>query len=82
MSPLEKKDRRLGGGKPISKKEIATRIMIKNAVRGGKIDFHLRSKEKTFIDLPKIQPSPFTFLMVHPLYAPCNGIRNLGKMCM
>ena len=58
MSPLEKKDRRLGGGKPISKKEIATRIMIKNAVRGGKIDFHLRSKEKTFIDLPKFNPAP------------------------
>ena len=70
MSPLEKKDMRLEEGKRISKKRISTRTMIKKAVRGGKIDFHLRSKEKTFIDLPKIQPSPFTFLMVHPLYRP------------
>ena len=42
MSPLEKKDRRLGEGKRISKKKISTRTMIKKAVRGGKIDFHLR----------------------------------------
>ena len=70
MSPLEKKDRRLGEGKRISKKKISPRTMIKNAVLGGKIDFHLKSREKTFIDLPKIQPSPLTFLMVHPLYHP------------
>ena len=70
MSPSEKKNRRLGEGKRISKKKISTRTMIKKAVRGGKIDFHLRSKEKTFIDLPKIPPSPFTFLMVYPLYRP------------
>ena len=56
--------------------------MILKTVRGGKIDFHLRGKEKTFIDLPKIPPSPFTLLMVHPLYRPSNGIRNLGKICM
>ena len=67
MSPLEKKDRRLAEGKRISKKRISTRTMIKKAVRGGKIDFHLRSEKKTFIDLPKIQPSLFTILMVHPL---------------
>ena len=42
MSPLEKKDRRLRGGKRISKKKVSTRTMIKKAVRGGKIDFHLR----------------------------------------
>ena len=84
MSPLEKKDKRLGEGKRISEKKISTRTMIKQGVRGGKIDFHLTSKKKTFIDLPKIQPSPFSFLMVHPLYrtAPCNGIRNLGKICL
>ena len=82
MSPLEKKDRRLGEGKRISKKKISTRTMIKQAVPGRIIDFHLRGKKKTFIDLPKIQPSPFSFLMVHPLYHPCNGIRNLGKICM
>ena len=70
MLPLEKKDRRLGKGKRISKKKISTRTMIKKTVRGGKIDFHLRGKEKTFIDLPKIPPSPFTLLMVHPLYRP------------
>ena len=79
MSPLEKKDRRLREGKRISKKKISTRTMIKQAVRGRKIDFHLRGKKKTFIVLPKIQPSPFSFLMVHPLYRPCNGIWNLGK---
>ena len=44
--------------------------MIKQGVRGGKIDFHLTGKKKTFIDLPKIQPSPFSFLMVHPFYRP------------
>ena len=38
MSPLEKKDRRLGEGKRFS-------------------------KEITFIDLPKITPSPFTLLI-------------------
>ena len=70
MSPLEEKDRKLGQGKRVSKKKISTRTMIKQGVRGRKIDFHLRSKEKTFIDLPKIPPSPFTFLMVHPLYRP------------
>ena len=42
MSPSEKKNRRLGEGKRISKKKISTRTMIKKAVRGGKIDFHLR----------------------------------------
>ena len=41
MSPLEKKDWRLGEGKCISKKKLSTRTMIKKAVRGGKIDFHL-----------------------------------------
>ena len=82
MSPLEKKDRRLGEGKRISKKKISTRTMIKKAVRGGNIDFHLRSKEKTVINLPKIQPSPYTVLMFIPYTAPCNGIRNLGKICM
>ena len=71
MSPLEKKDRRLGEGKRISKKKkISKRTMIKKTVRGGKTDFHLRSQKKTFIDLPKIPPSPFTLLMVHPLYRP------------
>ena len=45
MSPLEKKDRRLGEGKRISKKKNLT-------VRGGKIDFQLRGKEKTFKNLP------------------------------
>ena len=70
MSPLEKKDRRLAVGKRISKKKVSTRTMIEKGVRGGKIDFHLRGKKKTFIDLPKIQPRPFTFLMVHPLYRP------------
>ena len=68
MSPLEK---RIGGwgeaNALISKKKVLSRTMIKKAVQGGKIDFHLRGKKKTFIDLPKIQPSPFTFLMVHPL---------------
>ena len=58
MLPLEKKDRRLGKGKRNSKKKISTCTMIKKAVRGGKIDFHLRSKEKTFIDLPKFHPTP------------------------
>ena len=53
-----KKNRSLGGGKRISKKKVSTRVMIKKTVRGGKIDFHFRSKEKTFIDLPKIQPNP------------------------
>ena len=70
MSPLEKKDRRLGEGNRISKKKMSTRTTIKKAVRGEKIDFHLRSKEKTFIYLPKIQPNRYTFLMVHPLYRP------------
>ena len=74
MSPLEKRDRRLGGGKRISKKNVSTRTMIKKAVREGKIDFHLRGKKKTFIDLPR---SPFI-----PYTAPCNGIRNLGKICL
>ena len=32
MSPLEKKDGRLGEGKRISKKKISTRTMIKKAV--------------------------------------------------
>ena len=60
MSPLEQKDRRLRGGKRISKKKVSTRTMIKKAVRGGKIDFHFRGKKKTFIDLPTIQPrGPF-----------------------
>ena len=49
----------MGEGKRISKKKVSTRTMIKKAVRGGKIDFHLRSKEKTFIDLPKIQPNRY-----------------------
>ena len=70
ISPSEKKNRRLGEGKRISKKKISTRTMIKKAVRGGKIDFHLRCKEKTFKDLTKIQPSNFTFLMIHPSYHP------------
>ena len=61
---------RLGEGKRISKKRISTRTMVKKAVQGGKIDFHLRCKEKTFKDLTKIQPSNFTFLMIHPLYRP------------
>jgi len=57
MSPLEEKDGRLGEGKRISKKKISSRTMTKKAVRVGKIDFHLSSKEKTFIDLPKFNPA-------------------------
>ena len=70
MSPLEKKDRRLGEGERIGKKKVSTRTMIKKAVRGGKIDFHHRSKEKTFIDLPKLQPRPFIFLNGSSLIPP------------
>ena len=47
--------------------------MIKKAVRGGKIDFHLPK------NLTKIQPSPFTFLMVHPLYRPMQRNLESGK---
>ena len=48
----------MGEGKRVSKEKVSTRTMIKKAVRGGKIDLHLRGKKKTFIDLPKIQPNP------------------------
>ena len=70
MSPLEKKDRRLGGGKRKKKsfkEKMSPRTMIKNDVRGRQTDFHLRVEKKTFIDLPKIPPKLFAFLMVHPL---------------
>ena len=56
--------------------------MIKKAVRGVKIDFHLRRREKTFIDLPKIQRNPLLSKWFISYTAPCNGIRNLGTICM
>ena len=50
------------------KKKNIPGTMINKAVGGGQTDFHLIVKEKTFIDLPKIPPNPFAFLVVHPLY--------------
>ena len=47
---------------------MSPRTMIKNDVRGKQTDFRLRGRKKTFIDLPKIPPKLFAFLMVHPLY--------------
>ena len=66
MSPLEKRIGGWGEANALVRKKVSTRTMIKKAVPGGKIGFHLRGKEKTFIDLPTPQNS------TQPLYFP-NG---------
>ena len=58
MSPLGKRIGGWGKANALVIKNVSTRTMIKKVVRGGKIDFHLRRREKTFIDLPKIQHNP------------------------
>ena len=89
MSPLEKKDWRLGEGKRISKKKLSTRTMIKKAVRGGKIDFHLKGKRKLSQTSQKFNAEPFYFPNGSSLISPhitesgiwekfACGIRNPG----
>ena len=48
----------MGEGKRISKKKVSTRTMIKKAVRGGKIDFHLKGKRKLSQTSQKFNAEP------------------------